>query len=251
MGAATALVMAGGKGERMAASGIGTAKPLVQVAGTTLLEHNVRLLLHWGLRQISVSLSATDGPVAGHCRTRLMPLAARAGGSLELLVEAAPMGNIGGAGLLAGRGADVVVVFADNLTVLDLRRLLAHHRAEGADLTLACHEHGFRIPYGRVETDGARVVGYSEKPLVPVTVASAVSVLGPRALDVLGSWPGGGPVGLVDLTRSLVDVGRRVTAYHHDADWVDVNDAAAVAEATALVERHPRLFPRRAGSGIV
>jgi NDP-sugar pyrophosphorylase family protein len=251
MGAAIALVMAGGRGERMAASGVRTPKPLVPVAGTTLLEHNVRLLLHWGLDRVAVSVDSPDGPVAEHCRTHLVPLVQGAGGTLDLLAEEVPMGNIGSAGLLADRGADVVVVFADNLTTLDLRLLLAHHRAEAAHLTLACHEHGFRIPYGRVETDGTRVLGYAEKPVVPVTVASAVSVLGAGALAVLGSWPHGGPVGLVDLTRALLGAGRPVAAYHHGADWVDVNDAVTVGEAVALVQRHPQLFPPGAGRGIV
>ena len=251
MGAAVALVMAGGKGERMLASGISTPKPLVPVAGTPLLEHNVRLLLLWGLTTVTVSLSSPDRPVADYCRSRLLPVVRTTGGTLELLVEETPMGNIGSAGLLADRGADVVVVFADNLTTLDLRQLVVHHRAEAADLTLACHEHGFRIPYGRVEVEGTRVTGYSEKPVVPVRVASAVSVLGARALATLASWPTGRPAGLVDLTRSLIADDRHVAAYHHDADWIDVNDAGGIGGATELVRRHPRLFPRESGGGIV
>jgi NDP-mannose synthase len=245
MRAAVALVMAGGKGERMLASGVPTPKPLVPVAGTPLLEHNVRLLLHWGLPTIAVSVSSADGPVAEFCRSRLDRVVESAGGELELLVEAAPMGNVGSAGLLADRGTDVLVVFADNLTTLDLRRLLTHHRAESAALTLACHQHGFRIPYGRLETDGGRVTGYAEKPVVPVTVASAVSVLGGRALTTLATRPAGGGVGLVDLTRSLLADRRPVAAYPHDADWVDVNDAGGIGDAERLVLRHPRLFPRR------
>jgi NDP-sugar pyrophosphorylase family protein len=227
----------------MLASGVDTHKPLVPIAGTPLLEHNVRLLLRWGLTSVVVSMSSADGPVAEFCGSRLEAVVKAGGGDLELLVEAAPMGNIGSAGLLAGRAEDVLVVFADNLTTLDLRRLLAHHRSTSAALTLACHEHRFRIPYGQLETEGGRVTGYVEKPVVPITVASAVSVLGAPALSLLAAWPDPGGVGLVDLTRALLAENRLVAAYPHAADWVDVNDARAIERADALVLRHPRLFP--------
>lgn len=239
-----ALVMAGGRGERMAASGIRTPKPLVTVRGVPMLEHNVRLLLHWGLREVVVSASADDDRVAGFCRSRLAPLVEAAGGDLEVLVEPEPLGNVGCAGLLADRAGDVLVVFSDNLTVLDLRDVLELHRAQGADLTLACHEHGLRIPYGRLETDGDRVTGYVEKPTLPVLVSSAVSVLAPRALAAL---PPHEPSGLVDLTTRLLAENATVAAYRHQADWVDVNDAGRLADAEALVARHDRLFPWTGG----
>ena len=83
--------------------------------------------------------------------------------------------------------------------------------------------------------DGERVVGYTEKPTLTVPVASAVSVLGDRALRTLSV---GRPAGLVDLTRAVIADGGQVTAYRHQSPWVDVNDAGSVAAAEGLVERH-------------
>lgn len=240
MAAPLALVMAGGRGERMRSSGVDVAKPLVRVGGVPLLELNLRTLLRCRLREIVVSVADQDDDVAHYARERLTPKVAEAGGTLDLLVEPEPLGNIGAAGLLAARGRDVVVLFADNLTTLDLGDLTARHRAQRAALTLACHDHGVPIPYGRLVLAGSRVTGYDEKPTVSVPVASAVSVLAPQALAAM---PTGRPTGLVDLTTALLGAGADVHAYRHATPWVDVNDASALPAAHALLAENPDLFP--------
>jgi NDP-sugar pyrophosphorylase family protein len=85
--------------------------------------------------------------------------------------------------------------------------------------------------------DGDRVTAYEEKPAIAVTVCSAIAALGPPALEAID-----GPMGLVDLTNALLHNGSRVTAYRHDAPWVDVNDVLDVARAEALVREHASEF---------
>ena len=58
-----ALIMAGGRGERMRLSGVDLAKPLVPVLGTTLLERNLRALHRHGFEQVVVSVAAGDEEV--------------------------------------------------------------------------------------------------------------------------------------------------------------------------------------------
>ena len=49
-------------------------------------------------------------------------------------------------------------------------------------------------------------------------------------------------MGLVDLSNALLRNGERVGAYRHAEPWVDVNDAAGVARAEALVRAHADKF---------
>jgi NDP-sugar pyrophosphorylase family protein len=232
-----ALVMAGGRGTRMLESGVSTPKPLVRVAGRRLVEHNVRLLLHWGISDIVIAVSSDrDGAlVADTCVRELAPLVQQAGGTLEMLVEPRPLGNIGVAGTLHARADAVLVVFADNLTTLDLAAVTAAHLASTHAMTLAAHEHEFQVPYGQLELERDAVVEYREKPTLRMTVASGVSVLGPAALAAL---PSDRPTGLVDLTRGLLQTGHGVGTFRHAADWIDVNDAGGVAAAGRLVARN-------------
>ena len=227
-----ALVMAGGRGERMRSSGRPVAKPLVAVRGVPLLERNLTAVLRAGLTDIVVSVPAGIPEIGSFVRTRASALAGAAGARVEVLEEARPLGNIGCAGLLKDRADDVLVVYADNLTSLDLRTVLAHHRGSGAGLTLSTHVEPYHLPYGELTVDGGRVVEYREKPEHRMLICSAVSVLGPAALEVAAAEA---PLGLVDLFRALTSRGETVADFRHDAPWVDVNDAAAVDRATEMV----------------
>ena len=224
----TALVMAGGRGERMRASGVTTAKPLVAVGGRTLLEHNLLALLDRGVRDIVVATPAHSPEVAefvrGPCRQRV----SSRGGDLRLYEEQQPLGNIGAAAEIDRRDPDLLVVFADNLTTLDLAAIVGHHRKARAALTTAVHFEPFRIPFGEVEVRDGWVVSYTEKPEHRVLVSSGVLVLGPAAIARI---PRGRPTGISWLANQLLAAGERIAAFPHQASWIDVNDMGAAERA--------------------
>src|SRR3954449_1430111 len=120
--------MAGGRGERMRASGMARPKPLVTVGGTTLLEHNLLALLHSGLRDIVVVTPVHSPEIAEFVRDHCRLLVSSHGGNLRLYEEQQPLGNIGAASEIEPRGPELLVVFADNLTTLDLAAIIRHHR---------------------------------------------------------------------------------------------------------------------------
>lgn len=222
----------------MRASGVDVPKPLVPVRGVPLIERNLRQLLRHGLEDIVVAVPGDGGPVGKYAEQRLAALASESGARLRVLAERTPLGNIGCAGMLHGEG-EVLTVYADNLTSLDLRDVLSHHAESGAALTLATHDEPFGLPYGRLDIAGGQVVGYSEKPTIRVTVCSAIAVLGPAATEVL---PVDRPTGLADLTVELLRRGLAVSAYRHQAPWVDVNDGDGVRRAETLLEEHAAEF---------
>lgn len=223
-----ALVLAGGAGSRMRAGG-GPAKPLVEVRGASLLERNVCRLIGAGAREIWIACAAHDDAVRAAV-DRLARAARHRGVAIEPLIEHKPLGTIGAAALLRGRVRRLLTVNADNLTAIDLRELVARHLESAAELTLASHVHVVRLPYGELRLEGDRVLAYREKPARETWVCSAVCVLDHAALAAID-----GPIGLDELARRLIDGGRVVRAYAHDAPWIDVNQPSDVARAAALV----------------
>ena len=231
----TALVMAGGRSERMRRSHGPTIKPLVTVAGVPLLERNLHALLRAGIDDIHVVVPARSEPeLMDWVRTRGAMLVRAAGARLEIHEESVPRGNIGGCGDLHGKADPLLVVFADNLTTLDLRALLDEHDRGGSVLTLATHEEPFKMSFGEVVAEGDWVTGYREKPEKKFLISSGISVLGAAALAILAEQ-GQQPVGLSDLFRLVFERGFPVRAFHHQAAWIDVNDGDAVARAERLV----------------
>ncbi len=238
-----ALVMAGGQGTRMRASGADLPKPLVPVAGAPLLERALFPVLRSGVTEIVVSVPGTIPAIGAFAAGRLTELAEAAGGTVEVYEEQRALGNIGCAAALAGRAERVLVVYADNVTSLDLTALLEEHTRRDAPVTVAVHEHRHRLPYGRLTLDGSGdVTAYEEKPELRSLVCSAVTVLDAAALAVLAAHVGDPPgraAGLVDLFGLVRDSGFRVAAQVHDAPWADVNDAGSIDAAEAVLRGDP------------
>jgi NDP-mannose synthase len=227
--------MAGGRGERMRASGMATPKPLVTVGGMTLLEHNLLALLDCGMRDIVVATPVHSPEIAEFVRGRCRLLLSSRGGDLRVYEEQQPLGNIGAAAEIDRLGPELLVVFADNLTTLDLAAIVRHHRQVGAALTAAVHFEPFRIPFGEVEVRDGMIVAYTEKPERRLLVSSGVLVLGAGAIARI---PRGQPTRISWLANQLLAAGERIAAFPHQALWIDVNDMGAAERAERLLPGH-------------
>jgi NDP-sugar pyrophosphorylase family protein len=161
------------------------------------------------------------------------------GGDLSLFEETQPLGNIGAAGEIEVTGDDLLVVYADNLTSLDLNALVDHHHRSGAAFTSAVHFESFRIPFGEVEVRDGMIVAYLEKPERRILVSSGLFVLNARAITYLQR---GQPTAVSVLANRLLAAGEKLAAFPHDAPWIDVNDVSAIGQAEQLLAGHAEAF---------
>jgi NDP-sugar pyrophosphorylase family protein len=212
---------------------------LVTVHGVPLLERNLLALLSSGFRDLVVAVPNHTPEIARFVGTRGEALAVSFGARLRVFEEIQPLGNIGAAAEVGTGDADLVVVYADNLTALDLNALLRYHHQTNAALTSAVHSEPFQIPYGEVQVENGMIVAYNEKPERRIQVSSGVFVLGAAAIAQL---PRGRRTEVAWLANRLLAGGCRVAAFQHEAPWIDVNDSAAIARAEQLISRHKKAF---------
>jgi NDP-sugar pyrophosphorylase family protein len=230
--AVAALIMAGGRSERMRAGGSAQHKGLRTVLGMPLIECNLRALLWFGFSRLFVAVNEQERGLISWIVERGVAIAASASATLEMLVEAAPLGTIGAVASLPRTVDDVVIVNVDNLTSLDLAQFAGFHRGQGAALTIATHAQPFRIPFGMLEVDGRRVVAYREKPDLPVPISSGTYVVNRRAIDRVSP---GKRIDVPALVDALLRAQEPVLAYPHREPWIDVNDEAALALAQSVL----------------
>jgi len=226
-----ALIMAGGRSTRMRAGGSPSHKSLRTVGGLPLVEWNLRALLSFGFHDLFIAVHADEHALACWLEGRGKGLAAAGGASLQVLVEAQPLGTIGAAALLPPRVDAVVVVNVDNLSLLDLRALLEFHRRERPAATVAMHEQPFPVPLGMLEVEGGRVRAYREKPRISVPISSGTYVLGRAARRRIRP---GRAIDVPHLVEKLLGEGEVVAAFAHQSLWVDVNDENSLARAREL-----------------
>ena len=235
-----ALIMAGGRSERMRAGGSSRHKGLRTVLGVPLIECNLRALLWFGFKQLYVAVSAQERALAAWIDAHGRPLAKSQFATLEALVETEQLGTIGAVASLPPWIDDVLIVNVDNLTSLDLGQLARYHREREAAATIATHDQPFPIPFGMLDLAGQRVVAYREKPKLSVPVSSGTYVFNRRAIDRV---PAGRRFDVPALIDALLQADDTVAAYPHREPWIDVNDEAALIHAERLLVENADRWP--------
>ncbi len=228
-----AVIMAGGKGTRLGDLTRSTPKPLMTVAGRTILDWIILGLVGDGIRDVYVSVNHLAGMIEEHVGD-----GARLGCSVRYLREDAgnPLGTAGSLRLLTGQRSDltepVVVMNGDLMVEFDARSLLEHHRVKGAAVTMGVRSYQHEVPFGVVERgpDGM-VIGVTEKPTVSLEINAAVYAVDPQALDLL---PEGAPSTMPWLVERCVHRGMSVAAWSITSDWIDVGTPGDLARAKGL-----------------
>jgi NDP-sugar pyrophosphorylase family protein len=224
-----ALLLAGGKAERLGEAAQGLPKPLVPVAGRPLAVYAIALLARAGVERVIVACAAGTGELFERELAGLGP-------EIVAVEEPEPLGRGGGLRLAAQERRERGPVYAmngDELLDTDLSALLVRHRERepAATLTLA----PLRSQFGVVDLDDEDVVtGFREAPQLPYWVNAGLYVLDEEALDQL---PSRGDH--ETMTFPLLAARRRLLGYRHRGVWLTVNTPKELRLAEEFVESHP------------
>jgi NDP-sugar pyrophosphorylase family protein len=230
-----ALLLAGGKAERLGEAAQGLPKPLVPIAGFPLAEYGVARLVEAGVSRVIVACRAGQEEAFVNALEGL-------GAEIDAVGEPEPLGRGGGLRLAAARRREdgaCLALNGDELLDVDFRALLDDHERSGAAATIVVAQ--VRSPFGVVdlEADG-RITGFREAPLLEEWVNSGVYALGPEALERL---PERG-----DHEQStfpaLAGEGK-LHGYRHEGVWLTVNTPKDLRRAEEFMEAHPEWRPRR------
>jgi NDP-sugar pyrophosphorylase family protein len=230
-----ALLLAGGKAERLGAAAQGLPKPLVPVAGYPIAEYTVARLVDAGVTRVIVACRGGDEEI-------FVTALAGLGAEIDVVGEETPLGRGGGLRLAASRraeGGPVLALNGDELLDVDFPALLADHERAGAAATIVVAQ--VNSPFGVVdlEADGT-VSGFREGPKLEHWVNSGVYVLGEDALALL---PEQGDHEQSTFPQLAAE--RRLRAHRHEGVWLTVNTPKDLRRATEFIDAHPEWKPQR------
>jgi NDP-mannose synthase len=229
-----AVILAGGRGTRLAPFTTVFPKPLVPLGDRPILELIVLQLLKHGLRDIVLSVDYLADLIRAYFNER-RKLTARV--SLSYVRDEAPAGTAGSLASIPGLDETFLVMNGDILTTLDYSKLIAHHRKEGGILTIAVRKRQVKIDLGVLEYDARGVVtDYHEKPEFSYDVSMGVYVYEPRVLQYIQR---GAYLEFPDLVLRLIRAGEKVVVYPSDDYWLDIGRPDDYAKAC---EEHKQLF---------
>jgi NDP-sugar pyrophosphorylase family protein len=235
MTAMDAVLLAGGRGTRLAPLTVTVPKPLLPLGERPIIDILIAQLAAAGVARVFVCL----GYLAPLMQAFLGD-GARWGVAIEPRIEAEPLGTAGALRTIEGLTDDFYVLNGDTLTDLDFPAMAAAHRSAGAMATLFTPWVDEQIDYGVVSIDaGGALTEYSEKPRRGYHVSSGVYVLSRRMLPLI---PPAGAFDMPDLIRAAMAAGGQVACHRPGAYWKDIGRLDHYEAATRDFEADPARF---------
>jgi NDP-mannose synthase len=238
-----AVILAGGRGTRLAPFTTVLPKPLMPIGDRAILDIVLRQLHSHGFEDFTIAVG-----YLAHLIQAVVGDGSGYGVRIGYQLEETPLGTAGPLAAIDGLDATFLAMNGDVLTTLDYSALMATHRASGNVATIATHRRIVKTEYGVLHLDGhrgetARVVGYEEKPELAYTVSMGVYVLEPEVLEYI---PAAGRFDIPDLVLALLAAERPVGSFLYDGYWLDIGRHDDYEQA---LEDQDEIVPRLLGEG--
>jgi NDP-sugar pyrophosphorylase family protein len=224
-----AIILAGGKAERLGDAAGGRPKALVEVAGKPLAAYQVGRLANAGVMRVIFACAAGQGSLF---ESELADI----GPEIVCAEEPQRLGRGGGikfAARLRQESGDVLALNGDELVDVDFAGLLEAHRARGALATIAVAQP--KSQFGLVDVDDDDLVrGFREGGRVPFWVNCGNYVLAEEAIE---RFPDMGDH--ESSTFPALAAEGRLRAFRHTGLWLTVNTPKELRTASEHVGAHP------------
>jgi NDP-sugar pyrophosphorylase family protein len=230
-----AVIMAGGRGSRLAPYTTVLPKPLMPLADRPVIDVVLRQLVRAGVEGVLISVGHLGSLLESWIRSE-----ANYGVPISFLYEDEPLGTAGALGNIDSPDGTFLALNGDILTTLSFADLAEFHRSSGAVATMAVKERTVEVEYGIVHTgeDGS-VVRLEEKPRLGYTVSMGVYAFEPAIVEHIAR---GERVDFPDLLLRAIGAGQRVAAYSFDGYWRDIGNRDDYEAAIADFAADPHRF---------
>ena len=238
-----AVILAGGKGTRLAPLTEVIPKPLVPLGGKPILETVIIHLQRCGFHHITLAVGYMGDLIRAYFQD-----GAKWGVKIDYSFESNPLGTAGPLALIDGLNETFLVMNADVLTNLDYRELIQYHKIQGGVATIGAYQREVTIDLGVILLNGDnRIKEYLEKPTSTYLVSMGIYVFEPKILkfiepEIYLDFP--------DLVQRLLSRDLPVNHYPFQGYWLDIgrhDDYQKAAEEYAeLMEKVPfQLKPQK------
>lgn len=210
-----ALIMAGGRGERLRPLTDNTPKPMLKVGEKPIIEHNIDRLKDFGIDDIWISLKYLGQQVEDHFKD-----GSEKSIRINYIYEKDALGTAGALALIDNWRHDTVLVMnSDLLTNINFEEFFLFFKEYDADFAVACVPYQVNIPYAVMETDGNVVTGFKEKPTYTHYSNAGIYLMKREILNLI---PKNTFYNATDLMEELINKGKKVVSFPLICYWLDI-----------------------------
>lgn len=223
-----AVLMAGGKGERLRPLTEKTPKPLIKVGDKCIIDYNIDRLLTYGVSHISVTVNYLKAQIEEHFREK------RQGVKIATVREPEYLGTIGSVKFVEKFYNDTVLVMnSDLFTNIDYEDFYLHFQQHDADMSVAAVPYIVKIPYGIFNLNGREIKGVVEKPTYNYYANAGIYLIKKDCLDLI---PENEFFNATDFMDKLIVSRHKVIRYPISGFWIDIGQHEELARAKEMIK---------------
>ena len=223
-----AIVMAGGRGQRLFPLTQHTPKPMLPIDNRPLMERIIKQLRKSGIMQVDITTSYKADVITSHFGD-----GNDFGVKINYIHEPLPLGTAGALSLMDIPDKPTLIINGDVLTQLDFRAMYEFHRSHEAIMTVGVRKCEFKVPYGVVEIRDVEIKSIIEKPIQTFIVNAGIYLLEPIAYRYI---PSGKQYHMTELLNRLVQENHRVISFPIQEYWLDIGHPEDYKQAEVDVQ---------------
>ncbi len=223
-----AVLMAGGKGERLRPLTEKTPKPLLPVGGKAIIDHNIDRLISYGLKHINVTVNYLGEQLEDHFRTPRGEI------QVHTVREPKYLGTIGSIRFVKEFYNDTILVMnSDLFTNINYEDFYLHFKEHDAEMSVAAVPYTVSVPYGIFDLDGRNIQGLIEKPTYNYYANAGIYLIKRTALNKI---PEDTFFNATDLIEKLISEKKKVIRFPLNGTWIDIGNPQEYQKANELVK---------------
>jgi len=223
-----AVLMAGGKGERLRPLTEKTPKPLLPVGGKAIIDHNIDRLISYGVKHINVTVNYLGEQLEEHFKEPK--------GGIQILTVREPkyLGTIGSIRFVKEFYNDTILVMnSDLFTNINYEDFYLHFKEHNAVMSVAAVPYTVSVPYGIFDLDGRDIQGLIEKPTYNYYANAGIYLIKKSALEEI---PNDTFFNATDLIEKLIAENKKVIRFPLNGTWIDIGNPQEYQKANELVK---------------
>jgi len=223
-----AVLMAGGKGERLRPLTEKVPKPLLKVGDKSIIDYNIDRLISYGVEHISVTVNYLKEQIEDHFKEE------RDGIKIKCIREPRFLGTMGSIQFVETFHNDTVLLMnSDLFTNIDYEDFYIHFKNNDADMSVAAVPYSVNIPYGIFELDGREIQGVKEKPIYNYYANAGIYLIKKKHLEKI---PKNTFFNATDFMETLIKDGHHVIRFPLMGYWIDIGKHEDYKKAQDLVK---------------
>lgn len=223
------MIMAGGRGKRLSPLTDTIPKPMLLLGDKPIIEHNIDRLIQYGIRKIYISVKYLGEKIEEYFGD-----GSSKGIRIEYIWEEEPLGTAGALSLVEKFDTDYVLLMnSDLFTNVDFEDLFLDLINNKAEMSVASTEYRVDVPYAVLETNGAQVLEFKEKPSYVYYSNAGVYIL---KKDLIEKIPKNKFYDITELMERFIQEGGKLVHSPIRGYWIDIGNPTDYKQAQEFIK---------------